>query len=703
MILSSSPLRAAVAHAARAAALSTARAVATLLAILFLASGAGAQQRAQGIQSGDLHRLRSVTDVQLSPDGEFIAYVVSNRERPGRPYSQIWLMEVASGQARRLGTEAETGSGPRWSPDGRWIAYLGRDGDRSGIVVRRPDGSGRRLVAEVQGSNHPLPGTGERLSWAPDSRRIAFVSATPGPEPPEAGSAGDPIVITRYLYRTTGGDGTSYFSDNRRLHIFTVDIESGAVHQLTDGTYNEHSLDWSPVGDEILFVSNREPDPDRYFNHDLFTVRVNDGLIRRLTSLEGVVYRPSWSPDGRSIAFQGTRRGLTSSETTMEDTRVWVMSADGGERRELAADLDNRHGVPGWSYDGRFVYFPVQERGNVRLYRVATAPGGRPEPVIVEHGRVGGWAMGPRNEIAYAFHTPDDMPQLYHRTAQSVRRLTDLNRGLLAERAIAEIEAFTFMAFDGLEVEAFLTKPYGLGEGTTHPLIVMIKGGPHGQQGPIFDARAQAFATEGWATLMVNYRGSTGYGQAFTDAIFGDQNGREAMDVLQGTDAAARRFPWIDRNRIGVEGGSYGGQLSMWLITQTDRYAAAIPRAGISNLISFNYLSYYHDYLAVEFGGFPHQGGIMDKLWERSPIRYVAQVRTPVMLVHGLNDHNVPRAESEQFFIALQDVGVETVLVLYPRAGHGIGETAQVVDLTDRSIAWYRRHFQGRGGGLTNR
>lgn len=673
---------------------SSTRAVAAGLALLVLASPAAAQQRARGIQSADLHRLRPVEDVQLSPDGRLVAYVVGNPERPGRPYSQIWLMDVVTGQARRLGAEAERGSGPRWSPDGRWIAYFGSEGDRSGIVIRRPDGSGTRLVAEVQGTNHPLPGTGARLSWAPDGRRIAFLSATPGPEPAEATAAGDPIVITRYLYRTTGADGRSYFSDNRRLHIFTVDVESGAVRQLTDGTYYEHSIDWSPAGDEILFVSNREPDPDRFFKHDIFTVRVNDGRIRRVTSLESVVYRPRWSPDGRMIAFQGTRRGLTSSETTMEDTRVWVMNADGGERRELAPGLDNRHGAPDWSRDGRYVYFTLQERGSVRLYRVAAA-GGRPEPVIAERGRAGAWSPGPRNAIAYAFHSPEDLPQLYYRTAQGTRRLTDLNREVLAERAVTGIEAFTFVAFDGLEVEAFLTKPHGLAEGTKHPLIVMIHGGPHGQQGPVFDARAQAFAAEGWATLMVNYRGSTGYGQAFTDAIFGDQNGREALDVLQGTDAATRRFPWIDRDRIGVEGGSYGGQLSMWLVTQTDRFAAAIPRAGISNLISHNYLSYYHDYLAVEFGGFPHQRGIMDRLWERSPIRYVAQVRTPVMLVHGLNDHNVPRTESEQLFIALKDVGVETVLVLYPRAGHGIAETGQIVDFTDRSIAWYKRHFEG--------
>ena len=657
---------------------------------------AQAPASARGLVSADLHRLRSVGDVALSPDGRTVAFVVQNRERPGRPQSQIWISDMSGGAPRLLAGADESSSSPLWSPDGRWILHSGTHEGRSGLILRRPDGSEPRFLAEVTGTNHPLPGTGESVTWSPDSRLVAFLSATPGPEPVAADGA--PIVIDRYLYRTTGGDGRSYFNDNRRLHIFVVDVESRAVRQLTDGSGYEHSIDWSPDGTEILFVSNGEPDPDRFFNHDIFAVRVAEGAIRRLTQTESVLYRPSWSPDGRSIAFQGTTRGLTSSETTMEDTRVWVMNADGSNRRALGDGIDNRQGAPRWSSDGRHLYFTVQERGSVHLYRLPVS-GGAPERIIGERGRVGAWSLGPRGEIAYSFAGPSDMAQLHVRTdvRAAPKQLTNLNATALSERTVTDIESFTFGSFDGLDVEAFLTLPQGRTATSTHPMIVVIHGGPHGQQGPVFDARAQAFATQGWAVLMVNYRGSTGYGQAFTDAIFGDQNGKEAMDVLQGTDAALRRFPWIDRDRIGIEGGSYGGQLANWLITQTDRYAAAIPRAGISNLISFNYLSYYHDYLAVEFGGLPHQGELMDVLWERSPLKHVAKVRTPVMLVHGMNDNNVPRAEAEQFYIALKDVGVETVLVLYPRSGHGLSETGQLVDFADRSIAWYKKHFSARG------
>jgi dipeptidyl aminopeptidase/acylaminoacyl peptidase len=471
-----------------------------------------------------------------------------------------------------------------------------------------------------------------------------------------------------------------------------ADVGTKQVRQLTEGTNYEHSIEWSPKGDEILFVSNREPDPDRFFNYDVFAVRVADGQTRRLTNTENVEYRPTWSPDGRTIAYLGTKRGLTSSETTMEDTHVWLMDADGSNRRELGSAIDNRQGAPEWSKDGRFIYYTLQERGSSHLYRMAAA-GGTPELVVGGNGRLGGWSVGPGRTVAYSFSTPTDMGQLYVNTGTAARQLTDLNRELLSSRKIAEVQSFTFRSFDGKEVEAFLTRPISLDPNARYPLITVMHGGPHGQQGPAFDFKNQVYAGHGYGTLMVNYRGSTGYGQAFADAIFGDQNGGEAKDVLMGLESALRRNSWIDPARLGAEGGSYGGQLSNWLITQTDRFAVVIPIASISNLISFNYMSYYHDYLAVEFGAFPHQENLMDKLWERSPLRYVNRVRTPVMLVHGENDNDVPIAEAEQYFIALKDVGVETIMVRYPREGHGIRELGHTIDLLERSMKWYDRHF----------
>jgi len=664
-----------------------------ILVFLYLISGLclGSLFAQGSLQSSDLYRLRSVGEVQISPDGTRLAYTIVSNGQSGRPYSQLWLMNVADGKNSRLGGEDDRGGNPTWSPDSKWIAYDGRFGGKGGLWVARADGSNARFLHELEGTNSPLPSTGKDVAWSPDSKQIAFVSSTPGPETKDL--AGDPMVITRYLYKPDFGEGNSHFNDNRRLHIFVADLASGNIRALTDGAHYEHSIDWSPNGQELLFVSNREPNEDQFFNYDVFALKLVDGSIRRLTATENAEYHPLWSPDGTHVIYQGTRRGLTDLETTMEDTHVWIMDADGGNRRELGAAIDNRQGSPLWSPDGKSVLFTVQERGNNRLYRLPLN-GGTPEVVVGDKGSVGGFSIAANGKIAYTFIGPSDLFELYLLENGRSKKLTDLNTDVLRGKQLGETESFTFISNDNkYEVEAFLTKPAGWKADGKYPLIVNIHGGPHGQQGPAFNFRNQVYAARGWATLLVNYRGSTGYGQKFADAVFGDQNGNEAQDVLYGLSAAMRRNLWIDRDRLGVEGVSYGGQLSDWLITQTNIFKAAIPIASIANLISYNYLTYYNQYEQMEFGVFPHQGNMMDVLWERSALKHVAKAHTPTMLQHGENDNDVPIAEAEQFYIALRDVGVEAVMVRYPREGHGLREPRHQVDSIDRSISWYEKHF----------
>jgi dipeptidyl aminopeptidase/acylaminoacyl peptidase len=472
-----------------------------------------------------------------------------------------------------------------------------------------------------------------------------------------------------------------------------VDIGTKQVRQLTQGNFYEHSIDWSPNGEEIAFVSNREPNADEFFNYDLFTLRVSDGAIRRLTASESPKYVPRWSPDGKTIVLLGTKRGLTDLETNMEDDHVWLINADGSNHRELASMIDNRQGYPQWSPDGQAIFFTVQERGNFRLYRLPVS-GGEPEAVVNDRGAVGSWSVGRGGVLACSFHSAEDLAELYLKTGGTTRELTNLNAEVLAGRELAKVESFTFVSNDSkYEIEAFLTQPIAMTPGSKYPLIVEIHGGPHGQSGPGLNFKAQVYAARGWATLMVNYRGSSGYGQKFADAVFGDQNGNEAQDVLYAVSAAVRRNLWIDRDRMGIEGISYGGQLTDWLITQTREFKAAIPLAGISNLVSYNYMTYYNQYEEMEFGQFLHQDNLMDFAWERSALKHVANVCTPTMLLHGENDSDVPIAEAEQYYVALKDVGVETVMVRYPREGHGLRETQHIVDSIDRSIAWYEKHF----------
>jgi dipeptidyl aminopeptidase/acylaminoacyl peptidase len=657
---------------------------------------------AQGLATSDIPKLRSVGAVALSPDGRHLAYTVTMFDEPGRPYGQLWIMDLTSQKSIRIGGDKDRGGSPVWSPDGKSLAFTGKQGDKHGLMIVKPDGSDITQLVSPEGTNSPLPGTGNSISWSPDGKQIAYISSTPDDRAKEA--SGDPMVITRYLYKPDAGEGMTRFNDNQRLHIFVIDVATKQTRQLTKGDTDEHSIDWSPDGGELLYLTNPEPNQDEFFNYDIFALKLADNSVRRITATEFIEYDPLWSPDGKRILFRGTRRGLTDRETTMEDAHVWVMNADGSDRREIGAVLDDRQGVPKWAPDGNSVYFTVQERGSNYLVRLPTS-GDKPEYVVKERGGVGSFAVGKDGTIAYTFSSPRDVSQLYLKTGDTApRQLTDLNKEVLTGKQIADVESFTFISNDNkFEVEAFLTKPVGMTATSKHPLIVNIHGGPHGQNGPAFSFRNQIYAARGWAVLNVNYRGSTGYGQKFADAVFGDQDGNEGQDVLYGVSAAVRRYPWIDRERMGIEGVSYGGQLTDWLITQTNEFKAAVPIAGISNLVSYNYMTYYNQYEEMEFGQFLHQGNLMDVAWERSALKHVAAAHTPTMLMHGENDNDVPIAEAEQFFIALKDVGTEAVFVRYPREGHGLAEVAHNIDSINRSIAWYEKHFPKPGAeGTTN-
>ena len=675
---------------------------AATVAIAIGSLGFAAAANPQGLVSSDLSKLRSVGGAAASPDGKRVAYTVVLRDRPERPYGQLWIMDLTTQKSVRVGGDKDGGGSGVWSPDGKWIAFSGHQGNKGGLFVVRPDGSEVTFLAEARGTNSPLPGTGNEISWSPDSKQIAFVSSTPDPRAAEA--SGDPMVITRYLYKPDAGEGVTRFNDNQRLHIFVVEEATKQVRQLTQGDFDEHSVDWSPDGKKILFGSNREPNQDEFFNYDLFTLNVADGSIQRLTATEYNEYDATWSPDGTQIAYRGTRRGITDRETTMEDTHVWVMNADGGNRREIGAAIDNRQGTPHWSADSSALYFTVQERGNNVLMRLPVS-GGTAQYVVRERGGVFSFSVGKDGGLFFTYSSPSDLPQLYRKTGSGVqKKLTSLNGDVLAAKQLGEVESLTFISNDNkFEVEAFLTKPIGMTASSKHPLIVNIHGGPHGQNGPAFNFRNQVFAAHGYAVLNVNFRGSTGYGQKFADAVFGDQNGSEAQDVLYGVSAAGRRNLWIDRERMGIEGVSYGGQLTEWLITQTNEFKAAIPTAGIVNLVSYNYMTYYNQYEEMEFGQFLHQGTLMDEAWKRSALKYVSAAHTPTLIIHGENDNDVPIAEAEQFFIGLKDVGTEAVFVRYPREGHGLQEVKHQIDWTDRSIAWYEKHFPRPGAeGVTN-
>jgi dipeptidyl aminopeptidase/acylaminoacyl peptidase len=648
------------------------------------------------LQPTDLYHLDVVSSVAISPDGNRVAYAVTHHDSPQRTKSSLMVLELPSGQPAPVGPANSSGSAPHWSPDGKSIAYEGSANGQSGLWVAQADGSGATYLGPMEGTDGPVPGAGNAISWSPDNKQIAFVSSTPGPE--TAAADGDPHVFTRYLYKPSAGEGVHPFQDNRRLHVFIADIASKQVRQVTSGDRYEHSVEWAPSGDRILFESNMEENPDQNFNYDILTVGVSDGAIHQLTHQVGPKYGAVWSPDGSKIAYTHTVRPITSMETTAEDDHLYIMNADGSNAHLVTGQADLRYGTPQWSADGSQLYFTLQDHGQVKLEREAAA-GGPPQVVVGGEGSLGysGWSLAKTGAVAYAYSTPTSPPQLYVASGNgSPQQLTHLDQDVLSAKQIAPVERLEFKSRDGLSVEAFLTRPPNLGAtpaAHSVPLVVNAHGGPHGEQGPEFNSTNQIYAGHGFATLMVNYRGSTGYGQAFEDKILNDQDGGEMRDVLDAVDAALAKYSWLDPNRLGVEGTSYGGQVADFIPTMTTRFKASIPTAGVSNLVTENYVSYYHDYLPAEYKGGFNSPERKDILWDHSAIRFANKVTTPMLIIHGANDNDVPWPEAEEYYIALKDAGDQVELVLYPGEGHGIRGTAHQVDKLNRSMQWYDKYF----------
>jgi dipeptidyl aminopeptidase/acylaminoacyl peptidase len=611
--------------------------------------------------------VRTIQDLRLSPDAATLLFTelwpdVANNAVHSR------LMCVGKDRVVSEVAGAPEGAGDLvWSPDGTRYAF------RAGgaLWVNEPGRRPRRICA-ADHSNSYLPRTAASLAWSPDGRLLAF-SGTREPVPAPA----DPRVLNRIQYRNRTG-----FSDNRRNHIFLVPSEGGAVRQLTHGDWDEHSLEWGGDGHEILFVSNREADPDARFNYDLFAVDVATGRLRRLTRTPGVEMSPRLSPDGRWIACLATRRPVTTIDSIAEDPHVWLIPSAGGEARDLTAALDRRCQAPRWSHDGRFVYYLAADHGRNVLRRSSLE--GASEVVLERAGDVSEFALARRAAaVVYAWSDPAHPVEIYSGT----RRLTHRNR---APERLSLPREMRFRSFDGTGVQAWLYP--ALSPEPLWPLVLLIHGGPHAQFTVAFNTPVQELARAGFAVLAVNPRGSAGYGQKFSDGTLGDWGGGDYRDLMAGVDHALALEPRLDPHRLAVTGASYGGYMANWIVTHTDRFRAAVAVSGLSNLVSFYGTSLYPDLIEAEFGR-PWQGDNFRILWERSPLAAVGAAHSPILLLHGEVDNDVPVTQSEEMYMALRQRGVPAVLVRYPREGHGFREPRHVEDARARTIAWLRRYL----------
>ena len=565
----------------------------------------------------DLYRIVEVSETAISPDGKWIAYVVQSNANPRKVQSHIFLAPAAGGAPKDITRDDANESQINWRRDSSAFAFSSEREGRSEICMARPDGT-REMLVTADNTNHVLPSTGKRFDWSPDGRQLVYVAA----DPKDPNESTDPVHITRYLYKFISGE-----DDNRHIHLHVYDLAARRSRQLTKGLYYEHSVEWSPDGREILFESNRGPLDELEFNYDIFAADAASGRERRITDTKSQEYHATWSPDGKWIAYLGTKRDITCSETTMEDTHVWVVPAAGGKGRETAgsATLDRRAMRVSWAADGKHLYFLAQDRGNVRLYSVPAEGSGPAKQLTERKGTIGDYSLSREGSLAYSYRSPAAPAELF----LDQKQVTKLNDDLMNEIETSMPEELNYTGLDGTPVQAWLTPALDRQGGRKYPLVLVIHGGPHGQQGPAFSIRNQAYAAAGYSTLMVNYRGSTGYGEKFSEGTFNNNDGTEWDDVNAGVDFAIAQKNYVDADRLGIEGTSYGGQLTNWGITRTTRFKAAIPTAGISNFVSYNFNSYYHDYYRVEYGKYPWEGELYKVLWEHSPLAYVTRVKTP--------------------------------------------------------------------------
>lgn len=633
--------------------------------------------RGQRLSIEDALGLRDITDVQVSPGGETTIVTVAWADLEGnRPRSQVMRVPARGGAPAALPGLPDGVSQVRWSPDGSRLAFFGmRDGSEA-VWTYDMAASTLSRVCDYARGNGVLSMAADWLAWSPDGRRLAFVGTAERPPP------ADPLVVSRILYKSR-----TALSDTRHAHLFVVDAAGGTARQLTSGSFDEHSIDWSRDGSELFFLSNRGPEPDANHNYDIFAVHVSSGAVRRLTDTPGVETSPRVSPDGQWIAYTATRRPVTTIDSVAEDAHLWVIPSAGGSAREVNGSLDRRTGAFAWAANSAALVFSAGDRGRTVLYRVDLA-GGSSIPIVDRQAQVGPFSMARDGTIVFGLTDPVTPREVYGRAPDgATAQLTSFNAAVVGTWRLSVPETVRFPSRDGLEIEAWVYPAVGGGGGRA-PLLLNIHGGPHGMFGYAFDMLAQAYAARGYVVLMVNPRGSTGYGQRFSDGTLRAWGGGDYEDLMAGVDYVLRTRSDVDPERLGVTGRSYGGYMNNWVITQTSRFKASVSWASVSNLVSFYATSIYQDLVRAEFAGEPWERDTALTLWRQSPLAHVANARTPTLFIHGEQDNEVHITEAEQMYTALRRRGIESVLARYPREGHAFREPKHRLDSMTRAIAW---------------
>ena len=645
----------------------------------------------------DLARLREVRDPQCSPDGQWVAFVVSAVDvKEDKTNSHIWMVSFDGKTERQMTWSQESESSPRWSPDGKYLSFTSsRPGAAKGNQVWLLDRSGGEAVQLTD-----VKGRLQSYEWSPDSKRLALVVGDPDPEAEAADAAKEsgakpkapkPIVIDRYKFKQ---DGQGYLLSGRHSYIYLFDIETKKLERLTASKWDEAAPSWSPDGTRIAFMSNHAAEPDREPSAQVFVAEAKPGATEKaltLASSRGGRSRLEWSPDGKWIAFL---EGDEKKWGAYNMDHLAVVASDGNiapTRVKAAEALDRGVSGPTFTADGKSIRFLVAD--NRSVYPAQTGfTGGSVERLLVPPVVVSSWDSAGKCSCVLSGGNAK-YTEVYAMDGGALRQLSHQNDALFTELEIAPTEEVSFKSKDGTDVHGLLTKPVGYAAGTKVPLLLRIHGGPNGQDQHSFSLERQWFAANGYAVLAVNYRGSSGRGQKFSRAIFADWGHYEVEDLQAGVDHVIK-MGVADPDRLGVGGWSYGGILTDYMIASDQRFKAATSGAGTAFTVAFYGTDQYIIQYDYEIGP-PWD----PKAWETYqkisyPFLHADRIKTPTLFLCGERDFNVPVQGSQQMYQALRSLGIDSQLVIYPNENHGITRPSYVRDRMERYLAWYDKYLK---------
>ncbi len=641
----------------------------------------------------DLPEIETLSTASISVDGRWLAYVTTKVIMEEDGYRDFITIVDLHTKAQKAVWE---GTAPQWSAVANYVAYLANHNDVLYVWSYSLDDDIKTPLVPIYESHYFMGHLAlKNFAWSPNGLYIAYISADASLNA-ETQSL-HVKVIDRLLYKTKGGGGRPRVADNELSHIWLVDVNGGEPQLLTSGVHNEHSLAWSPDCTKLAFISNRSGNPDNNQLYDLWSIDLKTKSVFRYTENFGTAHQPSWSPDGKWIAFLGTRSKLNTNDSPAEDTHLYLVSSDGSAVQCLTKALDRRIEQINWHPKGEFVYFTAGDKGTTAIYKVAV--GTRDiQKVVGENCHILEYAISKTgNTICYTSMDSRHLTEiyLYDEALQVTQQVTKNNERLLRKCCLQQAESFWFKSFDDLEVQGWIMKPIPFHPQQQYPMVLVIHGGPHNMFGYDFEDRMQLLAAKGYGVLYINPRGSHGYGQAFSNGCVLNWGGGDYKDLMAGVEAALAQNDWIDAERLGVTGQSYGGYMSNWIITQTQRFKAAVVDGGISNLVSFAGTSMYHSLLESEFNGSAYDN--FSLLWQWSPLRNVKNVTTPTLFLHGEVDNEVPISQAEEMYVALKKLGVESRFVQYLGEGHGWRPDLRPknrYDLLRRMLEWFDHYLK---------